>query len=271
MTRLDKLISYITKGTKTQPSTEVVVGKNLDDLETLRLAGHDNVSHVIQEEREDLKSKIQASINILNMPYSIFEKTFETVFFEEDNTANNPPNEIHQLELPFHSSTQKSIILNHVEAFLKSNKISSTLRSRILLVCDELFTNALFNAPVERSHKRISRTQKIHLNDELANILKIGISGDKLAVVCQDKFGSLNTKKYINHLASKYDKNGKNLININEDGGAGIGSFLMYGYCQSMYLGVKEDQETLFCFVFSTDRKKNYETNQPKSIHLSTP
>jgi len=270
MKKLDKLISYITKEFATKPKTEVVVGKNLNDLETLRLAAYDRVSHVIQEEHEDLNSRIQASINIIKTPYSIFEKTFETVFFEEENLGGKPK-QIHQLELPFHSSSQKMSVLGHAETFLKAHKISTTLRDRVVLVCDELFTNALFNAPLERSGKTIGRSQQVHLNDEFANILKLGIFGDKLAVVCQDKFGSLNTKKYIKHLISKHDTNGENLINMSDDGGAGIGSLLMYGYCQSMYLGVKEDQETLFCFVFSTDRKKNCTTNQPKSIHLATP
>lgn len=265
MDNAEDKISYVTKDSDWTEAREVVVAKEIDEIDALKIAHYEQVRHVLHSEGDNLDKSLNSSLKILNEPSALFDAPLETIF------GPGADETIETIALPFRRTSDKKRVLTDIISFMKSNRVPTVVLDKVTLASDELFTNALFNAPVESESETIRRTAEIELDEDAEGLLLLGIHQDRLAVVCIDQFGSLDTKKYIRRILSCYEKGVRDSVNLSLEGGAGIGSYLMYGLCISMYLAVKKDKETLVAFVFSTDRKKNQTPCKTKSIHLSAP
>lgn len=262
----EDLISYLTKDSDMRQARQVVVGQQLDELDTLKIATYDQVDHVVHEGSEFLGADLESSMHILEVPNSIFDDPMSTIFNPSGTASQTPLTG--QIELSFRKTIEKKRVLSNVISFLQNHGVIPTLIDKITLVCDELFTNAIFNAPVGKKNITLSRLTKIELGEEFTSTLTVAIHKNRVAVTCHDKFGSLDTNSYLAKIISCYEKGVRSAMNMQIEGGAGIGSFLMYGLCSSMYIAVRKKKETLVGFVFSTDRKANQSPYKTKSIHL---
>ena len=152
---------------------------------------------------------------------------------------------------------------------MKKRRLSSLLIDRIMLVADELFTNVIFNSPETLKANR-PRTDAIPLTTEQEASISIGINQDQIFVCCRDSFGTLDVKKFLERISQCLSDGVRDSIQLDEEGGAGIGSFLMFEFASSMVIGVQKNKQTLIGFTFPTDRRSLIRPRNAKSIHIDS-
>lgn len=200
-------------------------------------------------------------------------------FFSTPATALLWPNEIGKkeeltsllLNRRFDDSSEKSLILTEVRLKLGSLTKSSSLIDEVLAVTDEFVTNALYNAPyvdpVTHVNQRIDRlTTNVKLPPGKQSRLFVAEDGQRLLIGVEDQFGSLSVQKYLNGIVNCYASGIKDSINFGQ-GGAGIGSYIIFNAASSLYYGVIPGQTTLLVCVVPYRMSRRSREGLPKHLH----
>ncbi|MGZ5280306.1 MAG: hypothetical protein ACXWC9_10205, partial [Pseudobdellovibrionaceae bacterium] len=160
-------------------------------------------------------------------------------------------------------------ILSDIEAYVKTLTSSPALLNDVLTVIDETLTNAVYNAPFV-SENAASPSREIvdfPIDPVKRPFLFVGHDAERIIVGCRDSYGSLNVDSLIIRIKTCYESNVSEMINFGE-GGAGIGSFLMFNSCASMYIGVDSGLSTTVCCSFPFKLSATSRSEMPKNIHL---
>lgn len=171
----------------------------------------------------------------------------------------------------FGCSDEKNQILDELRGKLSTLTKSSSLVDEILAVADEFVTNALYNAPyvdpVTFVNQRVDRlTTKVELPAGKTARLFVAEDGQRLLVGIQDPFGSLNIKNYLNGIVRCYATGVKDSINYGE-GGAGIGSYIIFNAGSSLYYGVRPGQTTVLACLVPYRMSRRQREDLPKHLH----
>jgi hypothetical protein len=120
--------------------------------------------------------------------------------------------------------------------------------------------------PVTFVNQRVDRlTTKVKLIDGKKARLFAAEDGQRLLVGIEDPFGSLDVKAYLNRIHKCYSSV-KDSINFGE-GGAGIGSYIIFNAGSSLYYGVKPGQTTLLICVLPYKMSRRQREDLPKHLH----
>jgi hypothetical protein len=175
------------------------------------------------------------------------------------------------LNRSFQDSDEKRAVLDEVKARLGSITKSSSLIDEVLSVADEFVTNALYNAPyvdpVTFVNQRIDRltTRVVFPSGKHARLF-VAEDGKRLLVGVQDPFGSLSVKEYLNKIVRCYSAGVQNSINFGQ-GGAGIGSYIIFNAGSSLYYGVIPGQVTMLACVMPYRMSRRQREGLPKHLH----
>lgn len=172
----------------------------------------------------------------------------------------------------FDKIKDKKHVLSGVDESLSEIGVGSSIKADALLALDELFTNAVFNAPtmdLENTRPGFSRDQQ-DAAMPAGSTGRVFVSCDesRFVIGCQDPFGTLNPTKLLSRIKSCYDTGVAANIRLKEEGGgAGIGSFLVFNVSASYYLAVSENQTSLICFSMPIKMSNRMRAELPKNIH----
>jgi hypothetical protein len=83
----------------------------------------------------------------------------------------------------------------------------------------------------------------------------------------KDQYGTLNIEKLIERIKLCYIHNPKSQINFGP-GGSGIGTFMIFDSCTSLYVAVQRGICTTVCCTFATKLSARKRNQIPKNIHL---
>lgn len=123
---------------------------------------------------------------------------------------------------------------------VKARGQSARVAAMAMLVADELMSNAIFNAPVDRDgthvRKDLPRDSEIELADDETVRLRWGCDARYLAVEVSDQFGSLDRDTILGALA-------KNAVN-EAGAGAGMGIALSYRSCDHLVFNLSSGKRT---------------------------
>jgi len=199
-------------------------------------------------------------------------------FFSHPATAILWPKEISSrneqssllLNRNFCSSDEKNGLLDEMKTIVNGISRSSTLVDEVIAVTDEFVTNALYNAPyvdpVTFVNQRINRlTTKVKLDHGKQARLFAAQDGKRLLIGVEDPYGSLDVKSYLNRIHKCYSSV-KDSINFGE-GGAGIGSYIIFNTGSSLYYGVKPGEKTLLVCVVPIKVSRRQREDLPKHLH----
>src|SRR3989339_1607103 len=170
----------------------------------------------------------------------------------------------------FHSSDQKFLVLEDLERRLDKIPRIVRIKHDIKLLVDELFTNAIFNAPsvvINGKRKKVGRQGRVFSKRAAGVFVKIDISGNKVIVGCVDQFGSLSPSEIVSRLNITYDLGLDKGMDMNSYGGSGIGVRLMLDRSDSVFLIVNKAVET--CVVFTLPININRASEEiRKNVHI---
>lgn len=146
-------------------------------------------------------------------------------------------------ELNTHTITrasQRARLVEQIADDVRARGQSARVASMARLVADELISNAVHNAPVDRDgqhfRKELPRDGEIELDDKHAVRLRWGSDARYLALEVCDQFGSLDRDTILKSLA-------KNAVS-DVGAGAGMGLALSYRSCDHLVFNLSPGKRT---------------------------
>lgn len=224
--------------------------------DVVRLAHVSNFSHIVQKDGMAFENELKTAqamtenvVQFLRDPLSVIfgpqpeDKDRESLF------VVNPVTE------------KKTRTLELFEEFLKTIKGARRIREQAILVADELYTNAM---KIGHPHEKMSTTQ---IAREGTVEFFAEHDGNRLVLGCRDSFGELGFSQVLTRITNCFDRGVVHSIN-NGEGGAGIGSFMVFNTCISYYCGVDKGRSTVVCVALPLGVSDEELASLPKNIHL---
>jgi hypothetical protein len=254
-------------GPTDQPGDIVLVDR-APNVNVLLLCSQNGVKHVVQKSNLNSAAEIDFSSVMVTSPDSFFSYPLSCIFGTENP---NPTTEAKHstISISVERLSERPHILAHFEAMVKRLTSSPALLNDVLVTVDESLTNAVYNAPFVGMNLTSPSREATDLSIDPGHkpLLFGGYDSERVIVGCRDTYGSLNVPDLIDRIKSCYEKDLGEVINFG-DGGAGIGSFMMFNSCASMYIGVDVGSSSTICCSFPLKLSATKRSEIPKNIHL---
>ena len=237
-----------------------------ESQQVLDVAVDANCRHIVALQNECALEDIEISRFINAHPDEFWTAPVEYIIEHTQELANE------QLNLNFCEIIQKKNMISEIEKFVSGkNSINSTLVTDILNVSDELISNAIFNAPkmnTENSNVGFDRhCSQAKMGEGKVGSYDVVLTEKNVYLKCEDPYGSLNVKAYLDRIRKCYEKGLGESINMGP-GGAQIGAFMVYNLVRNLYIGVETKQKTIICCVIPLEKSGKKRSLQPKSLHV---
>ncbi|NQZ01145.1 MAG: hypothetical protein HRT45_10820 [Bdellovibrionales bacterium] len=255
----------------TAPQNEspvIAVGSNLSPETVISTAADQALCQIVQDTSLDAKSAIVSSGHMLFSAEEFLQHPLSCML-DPTNSGPEAEKKIRSVDCQFNSSKQKIEVLQNLEDFLiQSVKRSSTM-AEILSVADEMYSNAVFNAPFVNDEDRrgTSRTDGSVTVDRQARFLA-GRSENALGIVVIDQYGSLKIDKLLKKIQKTYKEGADNTIQMDGVGGAGLGTYMIFESCSSMYMAVKPGELTIIGVILPLNMSRKKKTVLSKNLHI---
>ena len=143
-------------------------------------------------------------------------------------------------EIAITRASQRAHVVAELSEQLRGRGQSARVASMMMLVADELISNAVHNAPVDAAgvHYRadLARDQELELDDRHQVRLRWGCDARYVAIEVTDAFGSLDRDTVLRALAQQ---------DVRESGGgAGMGVALSYRSCDHLVFNLAPGKRT---------------------------
>lgn len=174
-------------------------------------------------------------------------------------------------EVEFQESNQKHDILADIESLISARGVIKSVAADALNIADELFTNAIYNAPFVDKDNNPSDVSRGEANVKLSGGKKarlfMGADERRLVMGCSDQYGSLNLLKLFERIKNCYDHGVAENMNMH-GGGAGIGSFLVYNSAMSYFALTETGSFTQICCTLPIKISGRARSEMQKNLHF---
>jgi hypothetical protein len=176
-----------------------------------------------------------------------------------------------RVDYSFDCAVQKRELLNELTKASHTMMLSQTLIDDVIAVADEMFTNAVYNAPfvdvnTQKNLGMDRKKQDVRMDPGKKGRLFLAQDDTRLLVGCTDPYGSLDLKRYLNKINATYSRGPAAAINYGP-GGAGIGSYIIFNAGSSLYFGVWPGRATIICCVIPLGLSNRKRIQLPKHLH----
>jgi hypothetical protein len=245
------------------------VYENASPADVLDQVLNHGLRHVVQRSGVTPGHEMETARRMLNDPQSYFKFPVSTIFNAVQNTVESEAL-LRALVMEFSTPREKEDVLQLLRSYLQP-QVGVGLLSDVLLIADELFTNAVFNAPFENWNQEvggISRNSE-KLRDLKVKTAQLIVARDekRIVICCVDEYGALNPLKLIERLNRVLNEGLGSALNYGP-GGAGIGTSMIYGACSSLYLGVQKGQRTVVSVSLPLLASRKAREQTPKNVHI---
>lgn len=145
---------------------------------------------------------------------------------------------IEKIKVDYHQRNEKEKIITAATFFTQA--FNSRVADSTRAVVEEIFMNAIFDAPRERQKSKSSRK----LPSEWREML-FARDEHSLIVSGRDLFGTLDVFKFLCRLCEVESHGAGKVMNMNiEKGGAGIGCQILFSHSSNIWLGVEKGKQT---------------------------
>jgi hypothetical protein len=238
----------------------------------MRMANEKAANHLVQTSAPNFERTLNSSARMIFEP-SNFKKQPLLNIFNPGSFDQNVENKLCIYEKYFSAATEKKSVLQELDDKLAEKKASGSLRSELLVVADELFTNAVFNAPFADREAadgpKVSRERTdVQMDQGKQGRLFVGCDDQSVAICCFDPYGSLVITKLLDRIRSCFMNGVSRSMNMGATGGAGIGSYMVYGSSTDYFLVVDPGECTMICSVTPLKMSSRARQELPKSVHI---
>ncbi len=248
----------------------VGVGQNLQPENVLHLATDLGFSHVCQKEGHAFDKEMSTAEMLVGNADAFIEFPIASVFSPNDLNAGSERSRL-CVEHLFNSSHQKRVVIEDMTKAAQDKALSQTIIDDIVVVTDELFTNAMFNAPFvdinTQKNPGINRhTDEVKYADGKVGRIFMAQDENRLLIGCHDPYGTLDLKRYLNKIKATYVRGPAATMNFGP-GGAGIGSYIIFNAGASLYFGVCPGRATVLACIIPLGMSNRKRMQLPKHLH----
>ncbi len=252
-------VVQLTKGEAPSSAVKGTIGvvEAMQAIDVVRLAHLSNFSHIVQRDGLAFDHELAMAQDMAENIASFLKDPIRMILGGLGGEAE--PRQSMYLINPV--TVKKTETLEKFDAFLKTIKGARRIRDQAILVADELYTNAVKPGyPRDKvSPAQSAREGSVEFFAEH--------DGVRLVLGCRDSFGELGFSQVLTSITHCFEKGVVRSINQGE-GGAGIGSFLVFNTCISYYCGVEKGRSTVVCVALPLGVSDAELANLPKNIHL---
>lgn len=242
--------------------------------EVLRLATGNQLRHLCQRQGFEFARDLEAAQLMAQAPETFRDTPVSTILTPLAASVA-AEKRLMWVDAAFKGSVDKQNVLDQITTAMASRNFARTLSEDVISVADELFTNAVFNAPfvdlVTQVNPGVNR-HDTHVQFDADKQARLFLAQDatRLVVGCEDPFGSLNLHRYLNKIKDTYVKGPAASMNFGP-GGAGLGSYIIFNAGSSLFFGVWPGQTTVLCCVIPLGLSLRKRTQLPKHLHWIQP
>ena len=230
------------------------------------------IRHFVQKSNLDHAKEIALAQKMAKDPNKYFSFPLSAIFGHE-NPCEESEKKLQGVFFEISSPGDKFSVLAKIENYTKGLTKASSLLYEVLNTADELYTNAIFNAPYmdfKNENQGIERDfRNVMVDSNKRPQMFAGHDGSRMVLGCKDQFGTLNVEKLLARIKKCYESDLANVINYSS-GGAGIGAFMIFESAASVYIGVKQGIQTLVCCSFAYKLSSVSRSQLPKNLHIYT-
>lgn len=253
---------------KADPAKTIIVVSNTTAYMAMKLFDR-GFSHCLSPEKKDFARELLNTCILILKPEYLLD--IETPFFRRELAQTNSEGNVIVDRFSFsgNSSADKTDLMSGYKKFLEYHKKTTSIFELAVQILDELYTNAVYGAGVEKTGikgvVKVERTNEIDLSYFAPIKIYSILTSDILYVGCIDPFGNLNRKSFIDHLSRVYSTNSAN-PNL-EKGGAGLGLKMIIDSTSSLYVYCEKNKRTVVtCSLSLKGMKENLKPS--KHYHL---
>ena len=167
-------------------------------------------------------------------------------------------------------SEHRSRVFDTLEAFADEEGVPPRFARLFVSLADELLTNALFNAPVDRDGQRAfathSRRDQVRLRPRTAARVRWTFDGRRLGLSVTDGFGSLRPYEVCASLARHFRRGPQQARR--GPGGARLGLLQAFASVQCFVCNIDPGVKTEVIGTLDVDRPYRHFARRPKSFHV---
>lgn len=265
---MESMIQSVRLGRGSQ-SGEVALVNNMAPKELVDLAFSSGHRHLVQKDQNDTLREIRFARVIHKNPKLFMMYPLSSTLApriagptaEDDFT-------LRKFELKSHSD--KADVLIKIRELFSSMRLTQTLQDDVVLTADEFCCNVLFNAIYKDGINQEDLASTLKVSQKPLTqpaILRIGANNSYFAVSCWDAYGTLDPVRVLQRLQKCLHEGAGQVINQSDHGTAGIGSYLVFNACSSLYMAVEKGVGTQFCALFPKRPRHEERKVKPKNLH----
>ena len=249
---------------QTDLSKHIAIGEHIQTPDFLKAFVENKLSFVVQTSNDDLPYELFIASIMMKKP-KLFLNNPLTILNSQDSSSTA----MRVWQENFNATEHKERVLESIHKFIGKNKSMNRLADNILIVIDELFSNALFNAPVDESGYRIfknmDRNEKVRYpGNKNAKIFAVHTAND-LFIGAVDPWGSVERDGICKSLHHAY---AERTVTENSKG-AGLGLRMMLDRSRSLYFLSEMGQRSLICCHMRLNISLKKVENVPKQFHIN--
>ncbi|OGQ80086.1 MAG: hypothetical protein A2289_21600 [Deltaproteobacteria bacterium RIFOXYA12_FULL_58_15] len=157
----------------------------------------------------------------------------------------------------FHEATSanKDAHLGRLGAFLQECGITKTRREILETALEEMFTNAVYNAPATTNgeHTNAIRNRSERVRSKRPFVVMFGADNHHVGIAVRDYYGSMSLDRVIGRLRECYSVD--KAQHETKLGGAGLGLFMMLRSVDRLVININPSQFTEFVVLSSRTRR----------------
>lgn len=242
----------------------------LDRKQVINLIATTGIPHIVQVSSVEFESELMTSAMMIEKPLTFLDDPISNTLLAsfQRNPAEFPDAPNHRFKYSFNSSIEKKAALDSLRTYVSKVPKSKTIINNAVLMADELYTNAVFNAPIKKEGMEVSRTISVHLEERKPPALHCFYNSSRLFVGVEDPYGTLRIPKIIERIKICYDQGVSSSIRMGT-GGAGIGSFMVYEASCGYYICIDPGKRTLVAATLPLGVSSRVYEETPKNFHIA--
>lgn len=243
------------------------VAEGLESMEAISLAKKHGLKHLVNTSKADYQRELNVAAHMIEKSDELFKYPVASVFTPEAVDERNE-DKFKFVEYEFSKSTEKYNALILLEVELEKISSNESLITNIRTIADELFTNAVYNAPNKAKGKIDHRNQGAQM--DAGKSAKIFLAKDEkmLLIGCIDPYGSLHPGDLITRIDNCYSNGVAQSMSMSEMGGAGIGAYMAFDLSTSFYVGVNPGVASIVMCAIPLHVSNRKIQKMPKNYHF---
>ncbi len=227
-------------------------------------------NHILHRSTPYLDTENLVALRMQSDPDSFRSFPVSTILLP-DRAGEETEKNFLRASIDFTYSGEKAAILYELQRQLDEMQVNPQLTKDISVAADEMFTNAILNAASGNGDELLVGAYRSIGGIEMAKghrgTLFWGTDGERLVLGCLDTVGGLDIRMQLQRIRQCYEFGIENLIQMDPQAGAGIGSYLVFNSATSYYASVHKGRFTLLCCAFPLKLRNRIRLQLPKNLH----